>query len=815
MSGESIVQLVRTRLTASDLTEGARRFALAAVAGETLAPPHPSVPEAAMTTADGSVPGFPGSVWLRRITVRGFRGIGPASTLLVEPGPGLTLVMGRNGSGKSSFAEGIEIALTGRNERLKDKTADWQKQWRNIHDGMSAEVSVEFQVDGESRPLTVRRSWTGKNIEDAVSAVTRNGEMTGGLQELDWSSPLGQYRPFLSYDDLGKASAKPSAGFDLLLGVLGLEAITEAQDRLTAARTELGKTVSEPRDALPALLTNLSTIDDDRAGQVTRALTSGRPDVQEVRGVLAQTPDEGAGNSVRVMLTRLTSLPALDIEAIRVSSGELRTAATAVEGFKGTDTDEAARLADLLDAALAHHASHGDGPCPVCGQGTLDASWRSRTGEEIGRLRKRATEAIAARGRLGDALRRARELIQPVPSALTGAGPDGIDRSEAATAWRAWAALTAEDDAVALAEALGRLAPTVTQLTATVRDQAAAGLRTMEDAWRPAAARVQGWLDLHERAETAGPEYRDISSALAWVKDQAEQLRDERLAPFSEQSARIWANLRQESNVDLGPIAFAGSGRTRRKLDVPVQIDGVNGGVPMLSNGELHALGLSLFLPRSTAPDSPFRFVIIDDPVQAMDPSKVEGLAQVLHETAADRQVIVLTHDDRLAEALRRLMLPTTILEVTRREASQVEIVPNHDPVRRYLDDAQQIARARSLPDDLAAIAAAGSCRDAIEVACQRVARRRLSAAAIPVSEVDELLLRAPDTMNRMALALLGNSSRTGQVMPTLNRLAGGRWAGDVLRAVREGAHQARPDLESIIQDSERLCDLVLGLPVP
>lgn len=97
----------------------------------------------------------------------------------------------------------------------------------------------------------------------------------------------------------------------------------------------------------------------------------------------------------------------------------------------------------------------------------------------------------------------------------------------------------------------------------------------------------------------------------------------------------------------------------------------------MLSNGELHALGLSLFLPRSTAPDSPFRFVVIDDPVQAMDPSKVEGLAHVLHETAASRQVIVLTHDDRLADALRRLMLPTMIVEVTRREGSLVEAVPN------------------------------------------------------------------------------------------------------------------------------------------
>ena len=368
---------------------------------------------------------------------------------------------------------------------------------------------------------------------------------------------------------------------------------------------------------------------------------------------------------------------------------------------------------------------------------------------------------------------------------------------------------------MALAAGLGRLAPAVTESAGAVRDRAAHLLRSIEDAWRPAAAGVQGWLDLCTRAEDARTDYDDVSAALNWIKDQAEQLRDERLAPFSDHSARISAGLRQESNVDLGPIAFAGSGRTRRKLDVPVRIDGADGGVPMLSNGELHALGLSLFLPRSTAPDSPFRFVVIDDPVQAMDPSKVEGLAHVLHETAADRQVIVLTHDDRLADALRRLMLPTTILEVTRREGSQVEIVPNQDPVRRYLDDARQLARTTSLPADLAAIAVTGSCRDAIEAACQRAARRRLRADAVPIAEVDERLLRAPTTMHRAALALLGDGRRTRQVMPMLNKLAGAPWAADVLHDVREGTHQPRTELDRIIEDSDRLCDLILAIPVP
>jgi hypothetical protein len=59
-----------------------------------------------------------------------------------------------------------------------------------------------------------------------------------------------------------------------------------------------------------------------------------------------------------------------------------------------------------------------------------------------------------------------------------------------------------------------------------------------------------------------------------------------------------------------------------------------------MSQGEVNALALSVFLPRARLPASPFRFLVIDDPVQAMDPAKVDGLARVLEKAAADRQVI-------------------------------------------------------------------------------------------------------------------------------------------------------------------------------
>jgi hypothetical protein len=83
-----------------------------------------------------------------------------------------------------------------------------------------------------------------------------------------------------------------------------------------------------------------------------------------------------------------------------------------------------------------------------------------------------------------------------------------------------------------------------------------------------------------------------------------------------------------------------------------------------MSQGEVNALALAVFLPRARLPASPFRFLVIDDPVQAMDPAKVDGLARVLDKAASDRQVIVFTHDNRLVQAVRQLRLPATVVHV-------------------------------------------------------------------------------------------------------------------------------------------------------
>ena len=68
----------------------------------------------------------PPGVYVSSITVEGFRGVGPPATLKLTPGPGLSLVVGRNGSGKSSFAEELEFLLTGSNYRWEERPKAWR-----------------------------------------------------------------------------------------------------------------------------------------------------------------------------------------------------------------------------------------------------------------------------------------------------------------------------------------------------------------------------------------------------------------------------------------------------------------------------------------------------------------------------------------------------------------------------------------------------------------------------------------------------------------------------------------------------------------
>src|SRR6185295_18181078 len=115
-------------------------------------------PNAARTAAPEKRSAAGRPAYLRSITVEGFRGIGRPATLDLVPGPGLTLVIGRNGSGKSSFAEALEQLLTGETFRWAHRTKEWQGGWRNLHHATAA-VRAELALEGERAPCAVVGEW--------------------------------------------------------------------------------------------------------------------------------------------------------------------------------------------------------------------------------------------------------------------------------------------------------------------------------------------------------------------------------------------------------------------------------------------------------------------------------------------------------------------------------------------------------------------------------------------------------------------------------------------------------------------------------
>ena len=177
----------------------------------------------------------------------------------------------------------------------------------------------------------------------------------------------------------------------------------------------------------------------------------------------------------------------------------------------------------------------------------------------------------------------------------------------------------------------------------------------------------------------------------------------------------------------------------------------------VMSQGELHALALALFLPRATAAQSPFRFVVLDDPIQAMDPAKIDGFVQVLSEIAQTHQVIVFSHDDRLASVIRETGVDARLVEVVRETGSKVRVRDNINPALRQVNDIFALIKDDRLSDEIRARVLPGLFRMAVESAAQQAYYTKQSLAGRPRAEFEEAWMSVKKTVARLALAVHGD----------------------------------------------------------
>ncbi|WP_264033528.1 AAA family ATPase [Mycolicibacterium duvalii] len=742
-------------------------------------------------TTPTSTAAEPAGAYLTSISVAGFRGIGPQATLPLRPGPGLTVVAGRNGSGKSTLAEALELALTGTNSRWKNKPAIWSQDWRNLHVGDTSQIRVGLAEEGAGTTV-IGVDWSvgAIAVDECTTWVQRAGKKQENVATLGWDSALEMYRPLLSYDELsGILEGSPSAFYDQLYKLLGLEQLNDAITRLDSEVKQLRQPAYEARKARDALKPKLESLADPRAATALSQLKKTKPDLDAVRPLIT----DGTQSAVPQAWIRAERLSAPESEDIALKCEALRSAADNQRQEMQRSDALAAERAKLLEMGLDFHGHFGDQKCPVCGHGTLDDTWAVAARAALEQDQEAARALTAARA----AVEQARSSVLNVLRDVAAPPPTDPDLTTLGVARAAYDAFikVPDDGEAALAEHVSEKLGPLREAYANLRGEAAQLIQERADAWGAVAVELAEWVGKAEKAAEAAPTLKMADEAIKWLQRNAGELRNERITPLAEEAKRIWGALRQESNVELGEIRLEGQ-KTSRRVVLKAEVDGSDtDAFGVMSQGELQALSLAIFIPRATSSSSPFRFLVLDDPIQAMDPSKIDGFLEVLVRLAEARQVIVFTHDDRLPSVIRSTRAPAHIIEIVRGPNSVVSVVDSTRPADRLLDDAYAIAIDDAVPVDVKRKAVPMLCREALEVVAWDVFSARHFAKGHSRVNTEEVWGAATTTRQRVGLAVDPSDDAV------IDRwLSGGSARRATMAVATKGAHAGVDDYVDVVR---------------
>lgn len=130
------------------------------------------------------------------------------------------------------------------------------------------------------------------------------------------------------------------------------------------------------------------------------------------------------------------------------------------------------------------------------------------------------------------------------------------------------------------------------------------------------------------------------------------------------------------------------------------------GAAACLSTSQLNCLGLSVHLMRATCPTSPFRFVVIDDPVQSMDEDHCESFIINVIPRLLDThgcQVFVFSHLQAITDRIRETNCARNLQYYRIEDYQQTgPVVCPHVPLKREFAELRQLARGNEQNRELA-----------------------------------------------------------------------------------------------------------------
>ena len=609
-----------------------------------------------------------GEQWyLSRVDVQGHVGIGEATVSLdLVPAPGITVVTAPNGTGKTSVVHGIRRCL-GNDSRTEDVLEG------NLHHQIR-EITVVV-TDG-TRTARLRCSGTS-------AAVWDEGE--GGVATFpsSWSRSYSRYQPILLYPEIAEIITNPGNLHEFLKAAISVDVLQELQRRIDDQR---GKS-RNATTALKKLRTAAVDLLQGEAYSGIKSLVDG----------CAEIPTASQKASVVAALTGLATqasraIPEI-VEVAELPSYEESTAAL-IEAFATARSGVVAGsqvlrdvLRKLREAGDLLVDARSSDRCPVCG--AVGQRW-----DEVALEQERAlSEVLSTYDKAKDALEaRLKAIVGVLPKVpavldvVTSLGDLEADASGLKGRWElVWGSAVALKVDDLTADSVDSIIASIAKVRKE-RDALAKRLDTLRAAQSGQDARlkvaVETWL---ENANLAKDEIarRDPADKLkGWVDSQIKSTRDLLFQPISDGAKEIWNCLNPESDLGLTGLGIAGGTQRQQKILPGLEIGGVMvptsaEGVRVLSTGQRNALSLATYLPRSAQSSSPFRFLVLDDPIQAFDGSRVSYLAVRLSELAETHQVVIFTHDERLWSELCALSANARRVVLRRRAdgQSQVEVI--------------------------------------------------------------------------------------------------------------------------------------------
>lgn len=361
--------------------------------------------------------------------------------------------------------------------------------------------------------------------------------------------------------------------------------------------------------------------------------------------------------------------------------GAAESEAAAIRRRRTEERNRADALRALAQLALDHLAER----CPVCDQDYDRQATRARLQELAGagaQVREVAPGTDDGVGTAAAQLETAEVALASARAALR----EGEMRTNARRAWEQRLEQYASDaglNAATLTEAAVRQALQAAEATA-------GSLRSLRGRAERLALQVARAAELSQRTELE----QQLASLDAQLQKQERdlQLREEtgevagelinalrdagtsivmseltRIEPLLQ---RIYATV--DPHPSFRAVRFLtrmsrGRGRLWTSLDDREAGISVNEPAIVLSSSQLNVLAVSTFLSLNLAIESlPVQLVALDDPLQSLDNVNLLGLADLLRRIRAVRQVIVSTHDDRLASLLARKLRPVHERQRTR-----------------------------------------------------------------------------------------------------------------------------------------------------